>query len=86
MAEAEWCLLRWFENAAHLIPLLKCLYESSAMVSGTQHGALARATMAKPCPWKCGVLNVRVSIANGLTELLGQFTAIPSNSVIECIF
>ena len=42
----------------------------NAKVSGVQHGAADRATMAKPCPSRRGVLNVRVSAANGLTALL----------------
>ena len=43
---------------------------SNAKVSGVQHGANARDRMAKPFPSKRGVLNVRVSAANGLTALL----------------
>ena len=35
---------------------------ANAKVSGVQHGALARAKMAKPCPSKCGVLDVRASL------------------------
>jgi len=42
----------------------------NAQVSGAQHGALARGTMAKPYPSKCGVLSVRARVANGLTALL----------------
>ena len=45
---------------------------ANAQVSGVQHGAIDRAKMVKPCPSKCGVLSVRVSEANDLTELLDE--------------
>ncbi|MCG8072576.1 MAG: hypothetical protein N0C86_11415, partial [Candidatus Thiodiazotropha taylori] len=47
--------------ADNLANFSSIFYSHNAKVSGIQHGALARAKMAKPCPSKCGVLNVRVS-------------------------
>ena len=37
------------------------LFLANAKVSGVQHGAPDRAKMAKPCPSRRGMLNVRVS-------------------------
>ncbi len=54
------------------------LRTSNAMVSGIRHGALDRAKMAKPSPSKCGVPNVRVSVANGLTDLLDELPYAPA--------
>lgn len=45
---------------------------ANAKVSGAQHGAVAKAKMANPCPIRRGVLSVRMrsKATNGLTALL----------------
>ena len=64
----------------------------NAKVSGVQHGANARATMAKPCPSRRGVLNVRMrsKATNDLTALLDslrksqQVPIAISNAKLSC--
>ena len=54
----------------------ECLSKRHCRVSGVQHGANARAKMAKPCPSRRGVLSVRMrsKATNGLTDLLYSYS------------
>ncbi len=67
---------------AFLRQVLMTFLTYNAKVSGVSHGALGRETMAKPCPNKCGVRNVRVSVANGLTALLAAVPFQPCSWVV----